>query len=148
MATAKQIGEALYAKCAEITRNTMLLARKNVTNATPVVTGHMQSNWVLSIGRPFTGVDGSRAAVSRAAQENGDDQVANYSAKDARAGKKIYLRNNVFYAPYVDAHYNNFVLRALTGSGSTQFAPAGTKAAARATLRNVALSAFKRGRTR
>lgn len=150
MASARDIARAIREHTARVTRDVMLLARQNVSNATPVDTGHAMSNWVLSVGRPYTAVDGSRAQVSFAAQAAGDERVRNYSADDVRYRRQIYLRNNVPYMVYLDRGHSqqapaNFIRRALTGAGVARHAPVGTRRATKTMLGQLALSAIKRG---
>jgi HK97 gp10 family phage protein len=150
--TAEQIGDAIRAKAAQATRDTMLLARANVTAATPVDTEHAMSNWVLSVGAPYTGVDGSRAQVSFAAQQAGDDAVRNYSAADVKAGKRIYLRDNVFYMRFLNRGSSqqapaDFIYKALTSPGSGRHMPVGTRRATKTALGKLARTAIRnRGR--
>lgn len=79
-----------------------------LVDATPVDTGHARSNWVLSVGTPFTGVDGSKDAVSEAAQDAGRAAVSKYRLSQG----PVLLSNNVEYL-------------AILNEGSSTQAPAG-----------------------
>lgn len=132
---------------------TMLLARMNVTAATPVDTNHAASNWVLSVGAPYTGVDGSREQVSTAAQDAGDARVRRYSGKDLKAGRRIYLRDNVFYMRFLNRGSSpqapaGFIVKAILSKNATRHMPRGTKRQARAALRSMALRSIKNGSRR
>ena len=148
MASARDVAKALRDGIAKSIRDTMLLARQNVTNATPVDTGHAASNWVLSISRPYSEVCGSREAVSTSAQDVGDAAIREYSGGDLRS--KIYLRNNVPYMVYLDNGWSqqaplNFIARALSGTGVARNMPAGTRRAAKTMLRGLAQASIRRG---
>lgn len=152
--TSKMIADLIRDKAAQVSRDTMLLARRNVTAATPVDTEHAASNWVLSVGRPYEGVCGTRESVSYAAQEAGDAAAMEYNGRDVAAGRALYLRDNVFYMKYLDRGWSQqavagFVLKAILarGSGATspaRHAPKGTRRAVRSMLRKVAMAAIKR----
>lgn len=150
MGTAADIGRAIREHTARSTRDTMLLARANVTAATPVDTEHAASNWVLSVGRPYTEVCGSREAVSYTAQAAGDDEVRDYNADDVRRNRKIYLRNNVFYLRFLDNGWSqqapaNFIALALASNGAGRHMPVGTRRATKSMLRKLTITAIKRG---
>jgi hypothetical protein len=85
---------------------------------TPVDTRHAQTNWVLSVGNPYTRVDGTKEAISEGAQRAGAAKVERW-----RLGQpQIFLTNNV---PYVS----------LLNQGSSKQAPAGfVEAAVQAAL--------------
>lgn len=120
----------------------MLLAADNVTNATPVDTGHAASNWVLSVGAPFTGIDGSREAVRTDAQDAGIARIEQY---DVGRDGTIFLRNNVLYLQYLDRGWSQqappgFVAAAL--QSATRVARHGRKTAVRRVLRAMARAAY------
>jgi hypothetical protein len=151
--TAEALVAAMRDKLAENIAQTMLLARQNVTNATPVDTEHARSNWVLSVGAPYRGVCGSREAVSYADQRAGDIRVRRYSGRDVAANRKIYLRNNVFYMIFLNRGWSqqapaNFIVRALTGAGATRHMPKGTRQHMRQALRQMGREALKGARKR
>lgn len=138
---------------AEKLSQTMLLARKSVTAATPIDTGHARSNWVLSVGAPYQSIDGSRQQVSTAVQEAGDARVAKYTGKDIKAGRRIYLKNNVPYMMYLDKGSSpqakaGFIAKALLSRDAARYMPAGTKRHTRDALRSMARTAIRRGRNR
>lgn len=107
-ATAK-IGRAIRENISHVVSNVMLLAEDNLKNATPIDTKNAANNWILTLRRPYTGVDGSREQPSDTAQRAGEAAVRNY---DVGRDGKVYLRNNVFYMKYLNR-------------GSSQQAPAG-----------------------
>ena len=60
---------------------------------TPKLTGNAQNNWVPTIGAPFPRVDGSQAAPSDTAQQQGLARVqSNYKYPAI-----VYITNNVEY---------------------------------------------------
>lgn len=139
---AKGIGADLRSKLSAICRDVMLAAADAVTNSTPVDTTHAANNWVLSVTRPWTGVDGSRVSPSHAAQDAGIEAVQNYEI--GRDGK-IFLRNNVLYLEFLDRGWSQqapagFVAAAL--QTAARRAPHGRKGAARKMLRGVARAAY------
>ncbi len=145
MGGAAAIGRAIRADISKTVRDVMLLAADNVMNATPVDTTHAANNWVLSLGSPFTGVDGSRDAPSNSAQRAGIAAVQNY---DVGRDGKVFLRNNVFYLQFLDEGWSqqappNFVAEAF--AGGVRRAPRGKKTAARKMLRGMAAQAYKKG---
>lgn len=109
MGDAAFIGRAARRELSTVIKKVVGLALDNLVNSNPVDTEHSRSNWVVSVGRPYTGVDGSRESVSYAAQEHGRDVLANY---DVGRDGPIFLRNNVHYEKYLD-------------EGSSQQAPPG-----------------------
>src|SRR6185369_8509491 len=88
------IGREMRAALSKMMSDVMLTAADNVEAASPVKTGHLVSNFILSTGTPYTGVDGSPDAVSYAAQDAGREKVLSY---DIGRDGKIYLTNNVEY---------------------------------------------------
>lgn len=146
MGAAAKIGRASRAHLSGILSRTMIRARQAVTDATPVDTEHARSNWILSLGRPFVGVDGSRDAVSYTAQLAGDDLVRGYDI--GRDGPKIFLRNNVFYIQFLNKGHSqqadpNFIADALQAGAAA--APHGSKTAVRKLLRHMARVAYTKG---
>lgn len=94
-------------------RRLVLRALANLTDdpakgGTPIDTEHARSNWVPSIGTPYTGISGSRKSVSYAAQSAGVAAVQRYRIEQG----SLFLANNVPYLAYLD-------------QGSSQQAPAG-----------------------
>jgi hypothetical protein len=146
MARASVIGAEIRARISSVVSETMLRARVAVAEATPVDTHHAESNWVLSTGAPYTGVDGSREAVSYAAQEAGDEAMKRY---DVGRDGAVYLRNNVPYVKYLDEGWSQqapagFVADAIRGAGDA--APHGSRGAVRKMLRGMARAAIVRRR--
>lgn len=144
-AKAKKIGDELRAAISKTVSEVMLLAQDNVANSTPVDTGHASSNWVLSTGTPYTGVDGSRAAVSFSAAAAGREKIRNL---DIGRTPKVFLRNNVFYLPFLDKGSSQqaeagFVTKAILAA--RRLAPYGRKGSVRKMLTGMARAAYKRG---
>lgn len=145
MGTSSSIGRGIRDRISRVVRDTVLLAVERLRDATPVDTGHAMSNWVPSVGAPFTGIDGSRENVSFAAQQAGIRQVQRY---DVGRDGQVFIRNNVPYLKYLDAGSSqqappNFVALALL-SGSS-LAPRGAKGRVTALLKRLARSAYNRG---
>lgn len=120
----------------ETLKNVMLTAADAVEAGCPVDTGHLLSNFILSTGSPHQGVEGSREAVSYAAQDAGREKVLNY---DVGRDGKIYYTNHVDYL----THQPPFVTAALMSGVAA--APRGQKTRARAALKALARASFKRG---
>lgn len=64
--------------------------------ATPVDTGWARANWIISIGQPHQNVAGSRDAISRGEQGNGQARLLVYRRNQGN----IWISNNV---PYIQA---------------------------------------------
>jgi len=144
MGSASAIGKAIRDDLSRVLRDVMLLAADNVTNSTPVDTGHAASNWVLTVGSPYTGIDGSRAAVSTDAQEQGIARIQRY---DIGRDGPIYLRNNVLYVQFLDKGWSqqapaNYVALAL--QAASRRAPHGRVQSTRRVLRSMARAAYVR----
>ncbi len=144
MGSAAQVGKDLRADLSRVIRDVILLAADNVTNATPVDTGHAANNWVISTGSPYNGIDGSRAAPSRAAQERGIADIMDY---DIGVDGPVYIRNNVLYVQFLDRGHSQqaepgFVAAAL--EAAARRAPRGRKQAARKMLKNMSRAAYRK----
>lgn len=142
MGNAASIGKAIREDISKTVRDVMLLAVDNVINATPVDTTNAANNWILSFGRPYPGVDGSREAPSHAVQDASIRAMQNY---DAGRDGKVYLRNNVLYLEFLDRGWSQqaepgFVAAALTAA--VRRAPRGRKQAARKMLIGMARKAY------
>ncbi len=145
MGNAASIGKEARAALSKVLSEVMLSARNAVTNATPVDTGNAANNWVLSVGRPFTGLSGSRESPSSAAQDAGDERIRDY---DIGKDGPIYLRNNVLYLQFLDEGHSQqapagFVAAAL--QTAVRLAPRGRKQAVRRMLKGMSKHAFKKG---
>lgn len=151
---ARKVGDAARAKLADALGVTMVMAIDRLANATPVDTQHCSTNWIGSVGAPFTGVAGSREAPSRREQLAGRARVRAYSAADIKARRALYIRNNVFYLKFLDEDGTSqqapagFVRRALQGKGGnvTRHIPKGSRAAARKMLSRISRTAYKRSK--
>jgi len=142
MGNAAQIGRELRAELSKTIRDVMLLAADNLMNATPVDTGHASSNWVLSLGSPYTGIDGSRQAVSTVEQDRGIDAVTGY---DIGRDGPIYLRNNVLYLQFLDQGHSQQAPAGFVGQAfmaASRRAPHGRKTSTKKMLRSMARSAY------
>lgn len=145
MGNAASIGAEIRADLSKTMQDVMRIAALSVISATPVDTEHAASNWVLSNGTPYTGIDGSREAVSYAAQTEGFAELTNF---DVGRDAKIYLRNNVLYLEFLDKGWSQqadagFVAEAF--AQGVRGAPYGRKGAARKMLRSMARSAYAKG---
>lgn len=129
MGSAASIGKAIRADLSKMLKDVMILACDNLRNSTPVDTTNAANNWILSTGSPYNGTDGSREAPSHAAQDAGIQAIQNY---DIGRDGKIYIRNNVFYLPFLaeggspqaDAGWVTTVLLAAARRASTTHRPA------------------------
>ncbi len=130
------IGREIRAQLSETLASVMLTAADAVEANTPIQTGHLVSNWILSTGRPYQGVAGSRESVSYGAQDVGREKVLAY---DVGRDGRIYLGNNV---PYL-THVAGFVTESLMSAVAA--APRSQRAQARKMLKSMARSALKRG---
>jgi hypothetical protein len=144
--TGAAIGREIRAALSKVVGEAMLRAEEAVAAATPVDTHHAESNWVLSVGRPYAGVDGSRQAVSFEAQQAGIAAVQKY---DVGSDGPIYLRNNVEYLRYLNDGWSpqaeaGFVERAIESAGDE--VPRGRKTAVRKMLKGIARSSYNRGK--
>lgn len=122
----------------------MRSAQTVLTDTTPVDTGHARSNWILSMGRPYEGIDGSRAAVSETAADAGFDSLERY---DVGRDGKIYLRNNVLYIQFLDRGWSAQAPAGFVGAAFMQAVssmPRGRKAATRKVLKGMAKQAYTR----
>lgn len=145
MGNAASIGKAIRDDLSKTLRTVFTIAARSVINATPVDTEHDASNWVLSTGSPYTGVDGSRLAVSYAAQDAGFQKLAAY---DVGRDGKIFLRNNVFYTQFLDRGWSQQAPAGFVAAAFFQGvrgAPYGRKGAARKMLKSLARAAYHRG---
>lgn len=76
------------------------LDRPKSAGGTPVISGHLKSNWITSMDQKYTEVIGSRDNVDTSVQEQawseflGMDQLYLHS--------NIYFNNNVEYGPLVN----------------------------------------------
>ena len=133
--TAK-IGREMREALSTMLSDVMLAAAESVEAACPVQTGHLVSNFILSTGSPYSGVDGSPDAVSYDAQNRGKDKIAKY---DVGRDGRIHLTNNV---PYL-AQQPPFVTEALMAGVAA--APRGRKTQVRRALKSMAKAALRRG---
>ncbi len=142
MGNAASIGRAIREDISKTLSNVMLLARVSVTNATPVDTTNAANNWILSVGSPHTGVDGSRQSPSHAAQDAGDEKIRNY---DVGRDGKIFLTNWVFYLQFLikgSSQQAPANFHATAFQEAARLAPHGRKTAVRKMLRNMAKKAY------
>lgn len=130
------IGREMRMALSDMVKNVMLTAADAVEADTPIDTGHLASNWVLSTGSPYRGIDGSRESVSYGAQDAGREKVLNY---DVGRDGRIYLTNNVPYLQYNSGF--------LTGSlmSAVHAAPRSSRPQVRRMLKAMARSAHKKG---
>jgi hypothetical protein len=144
---AASIGREIRAALSVTIRDVMLLVLANLKASTPVDTGHAASNWIVTFRTPFQGVDGSRAAVSTAQQDAGEDRLRRY---DVGRDGAVVLRNNVPYVKYLDRGSSQqapagFVRMAIMAA--MRRAPHGRRGAVRQMLRGMARTAIRRSRT-
>lgn len=81
----------------EIVADEMGLLARNITREvkdnTPVDTGHAMSNWMPSIGSPFTGINGSKENVTEADYSSRLASLSSYKLSNG----DIFISNNVEY---------------------------------------------------
>jgi len=130
-----RIGRAIRAKLSKQLSEVMLTAADAVEAACPVKTGHLVSNFILTVRAPFVGVEGSPEDVTYAAQDAGRETVLKY---DVGKDGPIYFRNNVEYLKYLPP----FVTEALQAGVAAM--PHGRKTATRKMLKTMARAMFKR----
>ena len=135
-AQSARIGRSLREKLSKQLADVMLTAADACEAHCPISTGHLVSNFILTVRTPFTGVDGSPEAVSYAAQDAGREAVLAY---DVGKDGKIYLRNNVEYLKYQPP----FLTEALQAGVAAM--PHGRKTATRKMLKQMARDIFKKG---
>ncbi len=115
----------------------MLNAADAVEASSPVQTGHMLSNFILSTGSPHSGVDGSPEAVSYAAQDAGRAKILRY---DVGRDGRIYLVNHVEYLKYQRPFLSEAMQRAVS------LVPHGQKTRVRKALKAMARAAIRGGK--
>jgi len=74
----------------------------NLIEDTPKLTGHAASNWIASVGTPYTGVVGSPKNVNRTYQSASRARLGRYRSKSG----DIYISNNVDYIDKLNAGYS------------------------------------------
>lgn len=141
------IGREMRAALSTMLSDVMTAAAQAVTEATPIDTGHAQSNWILSTGAPYAGVDGSRENVSEAAQIHGLEKMAAY---DVGRDGRIYLTNHVPYMPDLADGSSpqqpepGWITEALLSASAK--APRGKKTGVRKALRAMGKAALRGGK--
>lgn len=129
-----KIGREARKALSKMLSDVMLTAADAVESASPIQTGHLLSNFVLSTGSPYRGVDGSPENVSHAAQDAGRAKVLAY---DVGRDGRIHLANNVEYLK----HQPPFVAEAMMTA--VRMAPHGRKTAVRKALKSIAKAAVR-----
>lgn len=91
------IVEALRGHTSHVVRTSAIAIVERLTSdppiGTPVDTGHARSNWIATTGAPFSGVAGSKQAVTTAPQDAALATLILYDLDDG----PIYITNNVPY---------------------------------------------------
>lgn len=144
MGSAAAIGKEIREELSRVLSSVMILAQDNLRNSTPVDTTHASNNWILTVGQPYSGVDGSRVSPSTAVQDAGIKRMDTY---DIGKDGPIYIRNNVLYLQFLNRGHSQqapagFV--AIAMQAATRRAPHGRKMAVRKMLRNMAKAAYLR----
>lgn len=130
------IGREMRQALSGVLSTVMLTAADAVEANCPIRTGHLLSNFILSTKSPHRGVEGSPENVSYAAQDAGRAKVLEY---DVGRDGKIYLTNHVEYLRYQAPFVTQSLLSAVAA------APRGMQGRARAALKGIAKSSFRRG---
>lgn len=131
-----KIGREMRAALSKTLSDVMLSAADAVEAASPIRTGHLVSNFILSTGSPHQGVVGSPENVDYSAQDAGRIKVLEY---DVGRDGKIFMTNAVEYLKYLPP----FVTQALMSAVSA--APHGMKTRARSALKAIAKASFRKG---
>ena len=79
--------------------NDSLLGPK-VNQGTPVITGHLKNNWIVTKDNEFTDVAGSRENPDKSTQEK--HWLDFVTSQDLYLSHNIYFNNNVYYGPWVN----------------------------------------------
>lgn len=132
-----KIGREMRAALSRTLSDVMLAAADAVENASPVQTGHLRSNFVLTTGAPYSGVDGSPDQVSTTAQEAGKARIRAY---DVGRDGRIHLTNNVEYLDYLPGFVTGALMTAVRA------APRGMRRRAAAALKAMSISARRQGK--
>jgi hypothetical protein len=143
--SAAQIGRDIRADLSATIATVMVAANHALVAANPVDTQHSANNWIISKGRPFPGVDGSRESPSDAAQQAG---IAGASTYDIGRDGRLVLGNNVDYIEDLDGGSSpqaepGWVARAFAEGVAA--APRGRRTAARRMLAGLAKRAYQKG---
>jgi hypothetical protein len=93
---AKDINRVVRKTTQAVALNVVEVLSADPPIGTPIDTGHASSNWVATIGSPFQGVAGSRAAVTTAAQQGGIADLVRFGAFSS-AVPPVFVVNNVHY---------------------------------------------------
>jgi hypothetical protein len=117
-AQARQLAARMHKALSAVFGNVMLAVSESIEAASPVKTGHLQSNFVLSTGSRYGSVDGSPRAVSHVAQKGGKSRIESYDV--TKDGPLIFLTNNVNYLEF----HRGFVTFALQ-SGAARISQGG-----------------------
>jgi hypothetical protein len=83
-------------------RKVVISAQQNLVIATPKDTSWASSNWIISTGRPFQGLAGSKENVSLAEATSSQSSVANW---DPFKGP-VFITNNVPYIGLLNAGFS------------------------------------------
>ena len=95
---AAKVARALSSFTSRLTSRVAIRTGRFLVANTPRDTNFAASNWVASIGSPFAGIIGSKAAVSFSFQESSFASLNRY-----KVGRgKIFLVNNVDYIGKLD----------------------------------------------
>lgn len=78
---------------ARVVKRTAFACNNELKRATPVDTGWARANWVPSVGSPVNTTNGSREAVSAAAQSAGEARLLVYRTNQG----DVWITNNVPY---------------------------------------------------
>lgn len=96
----RALREAIDKEIGDITRSVVLTTLQELLDTSPVDTGWFRANWIPSIGSGVTGAEGSREAVSTAAQIAGRSAVLRYRKPSQGP---ITMANHVPYGVHLNA---------------------------------------------
>lgn len=99
------IADAIGAAAVKVTAAVAIRVMKRLIKATPVKTGHAQSNWLVAVGGPDTRIIGSKTDVKYGAQKYSMSKIKSYVPRGAKglfstyseSFEAIYISNNVPY---------------------------------------------------
>ena len=111
MTTRQVVISELQAFTERLVKRLALNVNAELIEATPVLTGWAQANWVPNIGSPFEGTAGERPADQNTNPDRGPQSRGIASIITYRLGPEIHQTNNV---PYIE----------LLNAGSSSQAPA------------------------
>ena len=144
MGNAASIGRELRAHLSKTISDALRFATMALRDSTPVDTTNAANNWMITTGRAYEGVDGSRQDPSHAVQDALLARMADY---DVGRDGKVFIRNNVLYVQYLDDGWSSQAppgYVAIVFTNAAEGAPTERRAAVAKMLRSMASHAYHR----